>query len=41
MNILLSTAIKAAIEAGSEIMKIYDKDFEVQLKSDNSPSSIS
>jgi len=40
MNILLSIAIKAAIEAGSEIMKIYDKDFEVQLKSDNSPLTI-
>ena len=37
MKKLLSTAIQAAIEAGAEIMKIYAKDFQVELKSDNSP----
>jgi len=40
MKKLLSIAIEAAIEAGSEIMKIYAKDFEVELKSDNSPLTI-
>lgn len=40
MNKLLSTAIEAAIEAGAEIMKIYAKDFEVEIKSDNSPLTI-
>lgn len=37
MKKLLSTAIQAAIEAGAEIMKIYANDFQVELKSDNSP----
>lgn len=40
MKKLLSIAIEAAIEAGEEIMKIYAKDFEVELKSDNSPLTI-
>jgi 3'(2'), 5'-bisphosphate nucleotidase len=40
MKILLSTAIQAAIEAGAAIMKIYGNDFEVALKSDNSPLTI-
>ena len=34
----LRIAIKAAIIAGNEVLKIYNKDnFEVKLKSDNSP----
>jgi len=37
MNALLETAIKAAAEAGAEIMKIYANSFEVALKDDNSP----
>ncbi|MDO7172743.1 3'(2'),5'-bisphosphate nucleotidase CysQ [Mariniflexile sp. AS56] len=37
MNTLLITAIKGAIYAGAEIMKIYSEDFEVTLKQDNSP----
>lgn len=37
---LLSTAIKAAIEAGAEIMNIYNKKFDVKLKSDLSPLTI-
>lgn len=37
MNELLLTAIKAAIKAGGEIMKVYSLNFEVVLKSDNSP----
>ncbi|SNR74904.1 3'(2'),5'-bisphosphate nucleotidase [Lutibacter flavus] len=40
MDILLSTAIKAAIEAGAEIMKIYNKNFDVELKSDFSPLTV-
>jgi len=40
MDILLSTAIKAAIEAGAEIMKIYSENFDVELKSDFSPLTI-
>lgn len=40
MRKLLSIAIEAAVAAGSEIMKIYAEDFEVALKSDNSPLTI-
>lgn len=40
MNPLYATAIKAAVEAGAEIMKIYSGNFEVALKSDNSPLTI-
>ncbi len=40
MKKLLLTAIQAAVDAGSEIMKIYANDFEVELKSDNSPLTI-
>ena len=34
-NLIL--AIEAAMEAGKEILKIYDKDFSVEYKEDNSP----
>jgi 3'(2'), 5'-bisphosphate nucleotidase len=37
MNKLLNTAITASIEAGKEILKIYDTDFEVEYKEDESP----
>ena len=38
MNQLLKTAIQAAIEAGEEILKIYQsEDFGVETKADNSP----
>ena len=40
MKKLLLIAIEAAIEAGEEIMKIYAEDFDVELKSDNSPLPI-
>ncbi|SNR50017.1 3'(2'),5'-bisphosphate nucleotidase [Lutibacter agarilyticus] len=40
MKKLLAIAIKAAIEAGIEIMKVYTEDFKVELKSDNSPITI-
>ena len=40
MNKLLSIAIEAAIDAGAEIMKIYAQDFDVEIKSDNSPLTI-
>jgi 3'(2'), 5'-bisphosphate nucleotidase len=37
LNSLLHTAIKAAIEAGNEILKIYEQDFTVNFKDDRSP----
>lgn len=37
MNTLLSTAIKAALSAGTEILKIYDTNFDVEHKNDDSP----
>jgi len=37
INSLLLIAIKSAIGAGEEIIKIYETNFEVNLKSDNSP----
>ncbi len=41
MKSLLITAISAAISAGKEIMNIYESDdFEVKLKSDDSPLTI-
>ncbi|MGL4993443.1 MAG: 3'(2'),5'-bisphosphate nucleotidase CysQ [Bacteroidales bacterium] len=43
MKYLLTLAITAAINAGAEIMKIYNdptSDFEVEIKSDNSPLTI-
>ena len=40
MRKLLSITIEAAVLAGGEIMKVYDKDFEVQLKSDSSPITV-
>lgn len=40
MDKLLDIAIKAAIEAGSEIMEVYSGDFDVILKLDESPLTI-
>lgn len=40
MNINYKTAIKASIEAGEAIMKIYEKDFTVDYKSDESPLTV-
>ena len=40
MDRLLRIAIKAAIEAGNEIIKIYASDFAHELKADNSPLTI-
>jgi 3'(2'), 5'-bisphosphate nucleotidase len=41
MKDLYKTAIKAAIEAGKEIMNIYDNEnFQVELKNDDSPLTI-
>ena len=37
---LLEMAIEAAISGGEEIMKIYDQDFEVFTKEDNTPLTI-
>ena len=36
-NKVLDDVISLAVEAGHEIMKIYDTDFDVEQKSDNSP----
>lgn len=36
----LNTAIKAALAAGSEILKIYDSDFNVETKADDSPLTL-
>jgi 3'(2'), 5'-bisphosphate nucleotidase len=42
MNIrdLLLTSINAAIKAGYEIMKVYESDFDVENKEDNTPLTI-
>lgn len=37
MQQLLKTAIEAAIEAGKKILEVYEKDFSVETKADNSP----
>ncbi len=37
---LIKIAIKAAIAAGNEILKVYSKDFEVEFKQDNSPLTL-
>jgi 3'(2'), 5'-bisphosphate nucleotidase len=36
-NELIAAAVKAAIEAGEAILEIYDQDFEIETKGDNSP----
>lgn len=40
MKSYLETAIKAAIDGGSEIMKVYATEFDVEIKGDNSPLTI-
>ena len=37
MKTNLSVAIQAALDAGKEILKIYDTDFSVETKGDDSP----
>ncbi|MEH6765253.1 MAG: 3'(2'),5'-bisphosphate nucleotidase CysQ [Aequorivita antarctica] len=37
MNTLLAIAIKAALEGGTEILKVYETNFNVEIKDDNSP----
>ena len=39
-NDLLLNAVKAAFLAGKEILKIYEIDFNVELKEDNSPVTL-
>ena len=34
---LIQTAINASIEGGREILKVYEQEFDVELKEDNSP----
>ncbi len=40
MNSLLKTAIIASIKAGKEILKIYNTDFKVEYKKDESPLTL-
>lgn len=40
MTNLLNTAIQASIKAGKEILRIYDTDFNVEYKKDESPLTI-
>jgi len=40
MNKNLRIAIDASIDAGNEIMKVYESDFDVELKSDDSPLTL-
>ena len=37
INFLLKLAVKSSIIAGEEILKIYDTNFEVEIKSDSTP----
>jgi len=37
---LLNIAINAAVEGGNEIMKVYNDDFEVYIKEDDSPLTV-
>lgn len=40
MNQLLATAIKASLEAGKEILKVYNSNFSFENKEDNSPLTL-
>ncbi len=40
MNPLLEIAIMAALDGGKEILKVYETDFSVEVKEDNSPLTI-
>ena len=40
MKTTLSVAIQAALDAGKEILKIYDTNFNVEVKGDNSPLTL-
>jgi len=40
MNPLLSTAILASIDAGKEILKVYNTNFDVEVKDDKSPLTV-
>lgn len=40
MKNLLHLSVKAAVEAGKQILEVYNQDFSVELKSDNSPLTI-
>ncbi|MFT5103410.1 MAG: 3'(2'), 5'-bisphosphate nucleotidase [Candidatus Latescibacterota bacterium] len=40
MNRILTIAIRAALDAGIEILKVYATDFEVEYKGDDSPLTI-
>lgn len=36
-NEMINTAVKAALDAGQAILEIYARDFDVEIKADNSP----
>lgn len=40
LNELLEIAIKASIKAGEQILEVYNNDFEVEFKGDNSPLTL-
>lgn len=40
MNREFEIAIRASIEAGKKIMEVYDRDFEIEIKDDNSPLTL-
>ncbi|MCD4730839.1 MAG: 3'(2'),5'-bisphosphate nucleotidase CysQ [Bacteroidales bacterium] len=40
LNELLEISINASIEAGEQILEVYNKDFEVEYKDDNSPLTL-
>ncbi len=40
MKQLLATAIKASLEAGNDILKVYNSDFSFENKEDNSPLTL-
>ena len=40
INENLKIAIKASVDAGVEIMKVYKSDFDVEYKSDDSPLTV-
>ena len=40
MKELLNVSVLAAVKAGKKILEVYEQDFSVETKSDNSPLTI-
>jgi 3'-phosphoadenosine 5'-phosphosulfate (PAPS) 3'-phosphatase len=38
MKNFIHVSVLAAIEAGKQILEVYNQDFDVEIKSDNSPT---